>query len=183
MLRILHAVLLGLVGAAIVHIVILVLVPRYSTEDVWTRLSAVARPFETVRLERAVLGADVPEPANPFIEAAVCPFDLGDGTLHVRGSGAVPFWSMSIYDRNGLNVFSISDRAMAGKDLDLVVLTPEQMLRMRRAVPAAFRDSVFIEVDSAEGLLLFRAFVPDETWRGVAETFLEGIRCAPGQAD
>jgi len=35
--RLFHAVLLGLVGAGIVHIVVLLLVPEFSERDAWSR--------------------------------------------------------------------------------------------------------------------------------------------------
>lgn len=179
MLRVLHALLLGLVGAAIVHVTILFLLPHYSIHDAWTRLSAVTPLYATVRLDRETLGDAVPVPANPFIQAAVCRFDMADGILRVRGSGRVPFWSMSIYDEKGLNVFSISDRITGGQAPDLVVVTPERMLRMRQEVPPAFQESIFVEADTEEGILLFRVFVPDETWEGVTSAFLDQIRCEP----
>jgi len=38
--RLLYAVVLGLVGAAIVHIAVLFLLPRLSERDAWSRLAA-----------------------------------------------------------------------------------------------------------------------------------------------
>ena len=39
MRRLLHAILLGLLGAGIVHIVVLLLVPEFSERDAWSRLA------------------------------------------------------------------------------------------------------------------------------------------------
>lgn len=177
--RLFYALVLGLVGAGIVHVVILFMLPAYSVRDVWTRLSTTAQAYETVVLSPTVAEGRVPTSRNPFLRAAACRFDLSEGLLHIRATGRVPFWSMAIYDDHGLNVFSISDRAAAGEDLDVVVASPTQMLALRREVPAAFAQSVFVESQVEQGVALVRLFVPDETWSGVADAFLENIRCEP----
>ncbi|WP_163269026.1 DUF1254 domain-containing protein [Chelativorans alearense] len=179
MARLPYALLLGLVGAGIVHLAILFLLPSYSVRDAWSRLSAVAEPYDTVRFDREKLAQQVPIPADPFIEAAACRFDLSRGSLHVHGEGSVPFWSMSVYDHQGLNVYSISDRATPDGALDFTVLTQAQMQRMRTNVAADLGQSVFIETDVEEGIVLLRVFVPDETWEGAATAFLNGISCEP----
>ncbi|WP_309084095.1 DUF1254 domain-containing protein [Chelativorans sp.] len=179
MLRLLYALLLGLLGAGIVHIAILFMLPAHSERDIWSRLSAAAPPYAMVRLGPNRLGGEIPAPVNPFLTAAACRFDLADGPVHVEAEGAVPFWSMSIYDSNGLNVFSISDRTAADGALDVVALDPGQMQRIRGELPAEFAQSVFIETGVEEGIVLVRAFVPDETWQGVVGRFFSGLSCTP----
>ncbi|WP_265515665.1 DUF1254 domain-containing protein [Nitratireductor luteus] len=179
MLRFLYALVLGLVGVGIVHVTILFMLPAYSVRDVWTRLSTTAQAYETVVLSPSVPGGRVPTPRNPFLKAAACRFDLSEGVLHVRATGRVPFWSMAIYDDRGLNVFSISDRAAAGDDLDVVVASTAQMLALRRELPAEFAQSVFVESEIDQGVALVRLFVPDKTWTAVAGAFLENMRCEP----
>ncbi|WEX07742.1 DUF1254 domain-containing protein [Chelativorans sp. AA-79] len=182
MLKLVYAVLLGLVGAAIVHLVVLFMLPAYSERDIWSRLSAVAAPYAVVQLDSDALG----EPAatqNPFLVATACRFDLGDGPVHVRSSGAVPFWSLSIYDDNGLNVFSVSDRAGSGSALDFVALNSAQMQQVRSGVPDELGRSVFVETSAEKGIVLVRVFLPDDTWRGVVDAFLGDLSCRPVALD
>lgn len=179
MLKFFYALVLGLVGAGIVHVTILFMLPSYSVRDVWTRLSTTAQAYETVVLSPSIAETPVPTPRNPFLKAAACRFDLSEGVLHIRAAGRVPFWSMAIYDDHGLNVFSISDRAADGDELDVVVANTAQMLTLRRELPEEFAQSVFIESEVEQGAALVRLFVPDETWSGVAGAFLENMRCEP----
>lgn len=178
MARFVHALALGLVGAGIVHLSILFLLPAHSVRDVWTRLSQVGEPYATLRLDAA--GQDgLPAPADPFIQAAACRFDLAEGMLHLAAEGTVPFWSISIYDDNGLNVFSITDGAAADGRLDAVVLAPAQARRLHSRYAAQTDRSVLLQANVGRGIALVRVFVPDETWQGVATAFLESLRCAP----
>lgn len=177
MARLLHALLVGLVGAGIVHIAILFFLPVFTEKDAWARLAEAGGPYRVVRLEQGNPSLRSLASPNPFFEAVACRFDLSDGALHLIGEGRVPFWSISVYDRRGLNIYSLNDRTATDDALDFVVVTPAQMLTMRKEVPAEFTQSIFVEADLAEGIVVVRAFVPDESWREAVSTYLEGIAC------
>jgi uncharacterized membrane protein len=84
---------------------------------------------------------------------------------------------MSVYDRNGQNIFSFNDRTAADGKIDFVVLTPIQTIEVRKELPERFVNAVFVEADIGEGIVLVRAFVPDPTWRPAVEAFLGGLSC------
>ena len=75
------------------------------------------------------------EAPDPFFRASACRFDLQDGPVRLKADGTVPFWSASIYDRGGQNVYNFNDRTAAGGELDFVVVTPAQMIEMRKDLP------------------------------------------------
>lgn len=179
MLRLFYACILGIVGAGIVHLAILFMLPGYSIHDAWTRISNVAGHYETVNLRDNNSENLLPTLENPFINASACRFNLEDGILRIRSEGNVPFWTLAIYDQRGLNTFSVSDRISDGAFLDIAVLTPLQMQRLEGETPAEFSQSLFLETDIIEGFVLVRAFVPDETWQPTIQSFLNGLRCEP----
>jgi len=178
MLRLFHTCVLGLIGAGVVHLVILFLLPGYSLRDAWTQVSSVADYYETVQL-RADSSAvkDLPKPADPFIDAAVCRFNLEDGMLSVRSQGDIPFWTLAIYDERGLTTFSISDRVSSSPTLEAVVLTPIQMQRLKADEANEDDQSLYLETNVIEGFVLVRAFVPDETWQPKVSAFLKSLQC------
>jgi uncharacterized membrane protein len=177
MTRLLYAVLVGLVGAGVVHAVVLLLLPHYSARDAWARLSASADFYRFTRIsgegEPPVIRA-----VDPFFDAVACRFDLSDGVVHVRAPGHVPFWSVSVYDRHGQNIYSLNDRAQALGDLDLVLVTPAQMIELRKNVPKEFEKSIFIEADARQGIVAIRSFVPDNTWDKPVADYLDQAQCA-----
>lgn len=179
MARLLHALLLGLVGAGIVHIVILLLVPSYSQRDAWTALSEQSNYYVTTRLDppgaEPLIGS-----LDPLFDAVACRFDLTDGPVHIHGGGEVPYWSLSVHDRAGQNVFSVNDRSSSASALDFVIATPVQMIDLRNELPLAFERSVFIEAGVGEGIAVVRAFVPDGSWEPTVARYLRGIVCEPG---
>ncbi len=179
MRRLLHGLVVGLVGAGIVHIVVLFLLPQMSPRDAWSRLAEQADLYQIVPY---VAESDLAGPAgiaDPFFQAVACRFDLSEGIAHVEGAGAVPFWSASVYDRSGQNIYSLNDRGAKGGQLDLVILTPAQMVDMRKAPLEELQSAVFVETGIDQGLVVVRGFAPDQTWvRSVAD-FLGAIDCAP----
>jgi len=177
MRSLLHALILGLLGAGIVHIVVLFLVPEFSERDAWSRLAMASDLYKMTRLDAEAGGAPVVKSVDPLFYAAACRFDLADGLVRIRAPGDVPFWSASVYDRNGHNIYSFNDHNANDEKLDAVVLTPAQMIDVRRDLPEDLQGAIFVEAPIEEGIFVIRAFVPDESWKPIVSRFLEQSAC------
>ena len=180
MARLFYALLLGVLGAGIVHIVVLFLLPSMTDRDAWSRLSGAGDLYQTVPLDRQRGPGRVLRAKDPLFEAVACRFNLNDGGVHLRAAGHVPFWSMSIYDRSGRNIYSFNDRTSANGSLDFVIATPLQMTEMRKNLPTEFEASVFVEADIGEGIVVIRSFVPDASWKPVISGYLDSVTCRTG---
>ena len=173
-----YAICLGLLGAGIVHIAILLLLPAFSSQDAWSRLAGRSPLYAWARLDGA--GTDPAARAlDPFFFSTACRFDLTDGPVRIRAAGVAPFWSISVYDRAARNLFSFNDRTSPDGELDAVVATPARLIELRNELPAEMRGAVLIEADIDEGMTVVRAFVPDDTWTGEVTAFLNGLTCEP----
>ena len=179
MLRLFYALGLGLLGAGLVHIAVLFMLPAFSERDAWTRLSATAGLYEVTRLDGQAGAGPIVGSLDPLFVAAACRFDLEDGPVHLSAGGAVPFWSVSVYDRTGRNIYSFNDRTAEAGSLDLLVLTPAQTVELRKAMPEQLQRSIFVEAEIGEGIVVVRAFIPDDSWRQLVETYLRSLACQP----
>ncbi len=194
----LRLVLLGLIGAAIVHITVLLLVPVFSDTNAWTRIEATttAYRFEPLDRKRGLSGD-----GDPLIREAVCRFDLADGPVHLTAERPVPYWSLSIYAPNGDNLYSLNDSVSGEKRLNLIVADPIGMASLRASdaragasedattgtttgaqdgaqpVAPSLGNSIPVEQDIGEGMAVLRVFMPDATWQGEVQRFLDGARC------
>jgi uncharacterized membrane protein len=177
MLRLLYIVLVSIVGAGIVHIAVLLLLPRFSERDAWSGLAEAGDFYKAVRIDAGDGSPPVVKAVDPLFHAAACRFDLDEGPVHIRAPGAVPFWSVSIYNRAGQNVYSFNDRATDNGALDFVVLTTAQMIEVRKQPPEDFQRSIFVEAPIGEGIVVVRSFVPDPTWEETTSEFLARIAC------
>ncbi|WP_367715386.1 DUF1254 domain-containing protein [Nitratireductor sp. GISD-1A_MAKvit] len=177
MIKPLRLLFLGLFGAAAVHIAIVFLLPAYSERDAWSELASKGGLYTTVRLGQGSAEGVLGEKDNPFFERAACRFDLADGMARVTSSETVPFWSFSIYDREGFNVFNVSDRSASDGKLDALIVTPAQLLELRKGMPEALQTSLIAETELEEGMIVVRSFLPDESWRGIVDRFFARMRC------
>lgn len=179
MLRLVYVAATGLIGAGIVHIAILFLLPHMSPRDAWSRLAEQADFYEAVPY---VADSELAGPAgvaDPYFQAVACRFDLSEGMAHIQSSGVVPYWSASVYNRSGQNIYSLNDRSAEGGRLDLIVLTPAQMVGIRKAPLEELQNAVFVETPVEQGVVVVRGFAPDRTWVRIVADFLGTVDCSP----
>lgn len=178
MLKVLFAIVTGLVGAALLHLVIILALPYFSEKDAYTRVLAEGSRHTFYRLpdvrDRAGLMQD-----DPFMEVSVCAYDISQGPIRVYAQGKVPFWSLAIFDAASNEVFSINDRTSAAGILDMVLATPAQLTLLRKALPEPIDQSILVETQQADGYVVLRTMVPQGSFAPGASAFLSEAICAP----
>ncbi|KKX28084.1 DUF1254 domain-containing protein [Rhizobium sp. LC145] len=172
------AIATGLIGAALLHLVIVLSLPYFSERDAYTRVLAKGERHRFYPLaekpDQAGLAKD-----DPFLEVAVCSFDIGSGPIRVMAPGNVPFWSLAVYDGASNEVFSINDRTSVGGMLDVVIATPVQLTLLRKSLPEPIAESILVETQAAEGYIVLRSMVPQPSFAAPARQFLAQATCAP----
>ncbi|MGB6119664.1 MAG: DUF1254 domain-containing protein [Mesorhizobium sp.] len=181
MLRLLYAIIVGLVGAGVVHIAILLLLPSYAERDAWTLISEAGPEYALVQVNRSQQAASVLVDADPLFEVGACRFDLSQGAVRLSSPERVPFWSISLFDRRGLNIYSLNDRTASDGVLDIIIATPVQLIEMRNSATDAFAGSVIVEADATETIAIIRSFVPDKSWGPIVQANLAATRCELAQ--
>lgn len=174
----LFSILVGLAGAAVLHIIIIMALPAFTGLDAYTRLQSYEAP------NRFLVFSDRPDEngfsnGDPYLRVAACTFEIGDRPLHLMASGSVPFWSFAVYDSSSNEVFSMNDRSAAGGDLDAIVASPQQLAGIRKTNPDIISQSVLIEMPRPEGYVVLRALAPSASFEEGARDFLAEASCEP----
>lgn len=174
----LYAIAVGLVGAALLHIVIILSLPSFTGRDAYTRVQAFG---ETNRFFPLADTGDTLVPINddPAMKTAVCAFSVENGPIRLFAEGEVPFWSLAVYDSASNEVFSMNDRTSVSGALDTLVATPIQLIGIRKAVPAELEQSILVEMRREEGYAVLRTFVPTQSREEAATAFLADASCEP----
>jgi uncharacterized membrane protein len=172
----LFSILVGLAGAAVLHIVIIMALPAFTGLDAFTRLQSYEAP------NRFVLFSATPDDndfsnGDPYLRVAACTIDVGDRPVHLMASGSVPFWSFAVYDSSSNEVFSMNDRSAAGGDLDAIIASPQQLAGLRKTNPDIISESVLIEMPRPEGYIVLRALAPADSFEQDAKSFLSEASC------
>lgn len=183
MRSLLLAVATGLVGALVLHIVIVFAIPYFASDDAWSRIRALDAQGRFVSLAEsseagdALAAGSISESA--FTRTVVCRYEIEETPIHLVAEGNVPFWSLGVFDPRSNELFSMNDRTSENGGLNVALASPTQMIALREAVPQPLATSVLIEVPLPSGYVVLRTVVPDETWRSTAAQFLESARCEP----
>ncbi len=175
MRRMLLALAIGIVGAGLVHIAVILLIPAYAPASAWSRLSSATEPFKLRRLD----DADFLQDGDPLFSSAACRFDLTQGPLRLTASGNVPFWSVAIINSRSQTIWSMNDRNGTEDDLDLMVVNRLQDIEFKREMPPTLASTVFAQSNDDQGIAIVRIFRPDESYEPVSDSFLRSASCRP----
>lgn len=144
-------VLLGL----LIHLVVILILPSYASETVWTRVAAMDTMNDMTTMAAPAPGEDNPFGLDPALVYGVCQIDLSEGPAYVRGPLPEDFWSLSVYDTKGRAVYSTTNRAVKGRNLDMGIFNPsqtrmlaEQTLEVRQGllIVEAFENDAFVAI-------------------------------------
>ena len=73
----------------------------------------------------------------------------------------------------------MTDRSAIGNGVDITLVTPAQMLQLRRNMPPALTQSVLVELPDVEGFVVLRAITPEASGERAARSFLAEANCLP----
>lgn len=176
MLRAVFAILTGLVGAALLHLIIVLALPYFTGRDAFTRILSYD---ESNRFYMLSPTPDASGLANddPYVRIAVCAFSIDEGPVRLQAQGSVPFWSLAIFDTASNEVFSMNDRTSVDGVLDVVVATPIQMTALRKSLPEALAKSILVEMPQSEGYTVLRTLAPQKSLEEATRNFLAEASC------
>ncbi|AXV14755.1 DUF1254 domain-containing protein [Neorhizobium sp. SOG26] len=178
-LQLILAVVVGLIGAALLHLIIVLLLPEFSEKDAYTRVLAKGEMHRFYQLgsvaDRTGLGMD-----DPYLPVAVCAYDISEGPVRLAAANnGLPFWSLAVFDASSNEIFSINDRTSAGGALNVVIATPVQLTALRRSLPEPVSQSIMVETTAAQGYVVLRSLAPQPSYEELASQFLSEASCAP----
>jgi len=174
--NLLLAIATGIVGAMVLHIVIVLALPAWTGKDAFSRAQELgeAHRFFTLANEPNITGF---YNHDPHIRSAVCRYNLRLNPVRITARGNVALWMLSIFNTRSDEIYSMSDRSAIEKNVDLTLVTPAQMLQLRRNMPTTLEKSVLVETDDQEGFVVLRAVAPDASSERQARNFLSEAGC------
>lgn len=168
----------GLIGAVLLHIVIILALPRFTGGDAYSRVLGLYEmdSFFPLSAEPGPTGL-----ANddPYLRVAVCGFSVANGPVRFTADGTVPFWSLALYDADSNEVFSMNNATAVNGGVDVVAATALQLVDLRKRPVEALAQSIMVEMPVEEGYAVLRALAPSDSFEEAARGFLQGAGCEP----
>lgn len=165
--------------AALVHLVVILLIPLVATNDAFARLERLGAVNATILLPQVGPQERMTPYADPAVASSVCRFDLTSGPIRVQAPlGRSGFASVSLHTRRGLVFYALTDKAATHGMIDVVVATPAQV----RALAAHDDEDdpstdLRVPAPSSEGVVVMRAFSDLPGLYPDAEAQVRALRC------
>ena len=110
--------------------------------------------------------------ASPDISYSYCSFDISEKPLRIRVSIPSTYWSMAAYTQTGVNFYTISDRQIETRELEIVVTSDRHKDQFETG-------TTIVSPPGDTGLFLFRAFIPNRSFTEIIQAQMNEVTCTP----
>lgn len=169
--------LAGVFIGGIIHVAVVLGVPAQVPDLAYERIGRLGADEGFIRLPPIAAGSETLAMLDPAMTHAACRYQLESGPVRLEATIPAPFWSFALFNRRGETIYSFNDRTSGTGRLTMLVLTSDQLSRLREQPPEDLEDMIVIETDAEEGFALLRAFIPDALRRNAIETALDEAVC------
>jgi uncharacterized membrane protein len=181
--RFLLATLSGLVLAGLVHVAVVLLIPRLSENDALSRARSGEALDHPIAIN-TVAGGDAPATAeawlpipDPAVAVGLCAYDLADGPMRVSARTGPLMMSLAVHGRRGA-FYAVTDQAAVRGALDLVVLTRAQYDEvLANADEDEVSHDVRIVAPETKGYVVVRVIAALPSQRPAADAAVQAVSC------
>jgi uncharacterized membrane protein len=173
LLWILAAILLG----GIVHLSTVLAMPQAAKQDAYSRLAPLTPVNTMVSLAVPTAENAIMPFMDPAFAAAVCRYDLSNGSLKLIAPVSQAYTSVTFYTRRSVAYYAINDRAAGRRSIELDLMTPEQHAEVPEEEDVTAADRLIIESPSTMGLIVLRALAPEPGLMPMARGALAAATC------
>lgn len=167
----------ALLIACVVHISAILLLPRVAPEDVWTRLAKFGDVGKFHLLASPKDNSAADPNVDPAIVMAICRYDLSNAPFRIYGEPAQWYWSLALHNNRGFIYYSVNNRAMGDRPLDLRILDEDDYAdKQQEEVEEAAQEFV-VASPTLRGYVVLRALVPEESAREQIEQSVKAVGC------
>jgi uncharacterized membrane protein len=167
----------GTILGGIVHLAVIMILPRTATQDAYSRLTPRTQVNAVTPLPVASPdGAPMPF-MDPAFAGAVCRYDLSQGPIKLTVPVSPAYTSVSFYTRYDVAYYAINDRAAGRRVIELDLMTPDQRAQLPEDEEITAADRLIVESPTLTGLIAIRALAPEPGLMPVARGVVAAARC------
>lgn len=167
----------GVVVGLILHLVLVLILPGIAARNAWEDVSELNALAKVVVLEQPAVGTADPLGLDPEVVYAVCQFDLSQGPGVFDGTLPEDFWSIGIFDRRGVAVYSTTNRAGIGTQLQLGIFNPAQTRLLAEQQFEIDEGLLIVESPGNDIFAVVRLAVPQPAMRKRYAEALATLEC------
>jgi uncharacterized membrane protein len=167
----------GLLLGGIVHLATVLAMPRAATQDAYSRLTPLAPANTMVLLPASTADASILPFMDPAFAAAVCRYDLSNGSIKLNAPVSEAYTSVTFYTRNSVAYYAINDRAAGRRAIELDLMTAAQHAQVPEEEDVTAADRLIIDSPTITGIIALRALAPEPGLMPMARRALAAAQC------
>jgi uncharacterized membrane protein len=179
MIRFLLWLLGGVVLGGIIHIVVILTLPSLAEENLWTRIDALNADNKILILPPVAAGGPNPLGLDPELIYGLCQVDLAQGPAYVSGLLPDTFWSVALFNEQGVVTYSTTNRDGIGQTLEIGVFNAAQTRLLAQQQLDVEEGVLVVEAVSDKLAILVRLAPPHQAMRQRFADILAQSRCGP----
>lgn len=177
MIRLLFAIIGGVLLGGVVHLVSVLALPRIATQDAYSRLAPLTKLNAVTQLALATPN-DAPMPfMDPAFAIAICRYDLSGGPIKLTVPVSQAYTSVSFYTRNDVAYYAINDRSAGRRVIELDLMTEAQHAELPEDEDVTAADRLIIDSPTPTGLIVLKALAPEPGLMPQAQATLAASSC------
>jgi uncharacterized membrane protein len=177
MIRILFAIVGGILLGGVVHLVSVLALPRIATQDAYSRLTTITALNQVTPLPLADPNHSPMPFMDPAFAVAVCRYDLSAGSIKLTVPVSQAYTSVSFYTRSDVAYYAINDRSAGRRLIELNLMTEAQHAELPEEEDVTAADRLIIDSPSTTGLIVLKALAPEPGMMGQAQASLAASKC------
>ena len=182
MIRLLFAIIAGVVIGGIVHLVSVLALPRIATQDAYSRLTAITTANAVTALPLTEPGKATLPFMDPAFALAVCRYDLTNGPIKLAVPVSQSYTSVSFYTRSDVAYYAINDRSAGRRVIELDLMTEAQHAELPEDEDVTAADRLIIDSPTPTGLIVLKALAAEPGLMPQAQASLAAAKCgAPAE--
>jgi len=177
MIRLLFAIIGGVILGGVVHLASVLAMPRIATLDAYSRLTPLTK-LNAVSALPAAAPDNAPMPyMDPAFAMAVCRYDLSGGPIKLTVPVSQSYTSVSFYTRSEIAYYAINDRSAGRRVIELDLMTEAQHAQVPDDEEVTAADRLIIDSPTATGLIVMKALAAEPGLMEQAKASLAAATC------
>ena len=177
MMRALLWIFAGALLGGVIHILMILGLPSFASQDTWSRVMALDALDKAVVLPAPKPGEPNPLRLDPDLAYAVCRIDLASGPGVVSGTLPDAFWSLAVFNRAGAVIYSTTNRDGIGQNLDMGIFNPAQTRLLAQQKLDITEGLLIVESPQNDVFAVVRLAPPHPAMKARYEEALADLEC------
>jgi uncharacterized membrane protein len=173
-------IVLGIVLAALIHIVAVLMLPVLAPRNAQARLAELGPVNTMIELPAAAPGKQAMPMMAPDVRYAFCRFDLSNGPVRLSATIADDLWLIGLYSPEGDNFYAVTGADLKKANIELVIASADQTVEEAGVDSPESTDEVLVVSSPVnQGIALIRAPLKGPSRAARAEEALKATSCGP----